>query len=87
MKKDKKGVEKLTYVPLSQENLSSITNLVKSSIGFNPKRGDDVSVSNFQFNVSSITHQTLTPVNKVSRMIFQYIGPFEPLLKYLFFFP
>jgi len=84
MKKDKKGVEKLTYVPLSQENLSSITNLVKSSIGFNPKRGDDVSVSNFQFNVSSITHQTLTPVNKVSRMIFQYIGPFEPLLKYLF---
>jgi len=84
MKKDKKGVEKLAYVPLSQENLSSITNLVKSSIGFNPKRGDDVSVSNFQFNVSSITHQTLTPVNKVSKMIFQYIEPFEPLLKYLF---
>jgi flagellar M-ring protein FliF len=84
MKKDKKGKEKLTYIPLSQENLTSITNLVKSSIGFNPKRGDDVSVSNFQFNVSNTTNQTLTPVNKVTMMISQYVGPFEPILKYLF---
>jgi flagellar M-ring protein FliF len=84
MKKDKKGKEKLTYIPLSKENLAAITNLVKSSIGFNPKRGDDVSVSNFQFNVSNTTNQTLTPVNKVTMMISQYVGPFEPILKYLF---
>jgi flagellar M-ring protein FliF len=84
MKKDKKGEDKLTYVPLSKNNLVSITNLVKSSIGFNPKRGDDVSVSNFQFNVSNTTEHTLTPVNKVTMMISQYVGPFEPILKYLF---
>jgi len=68
MKKDKKG-EKLTYVPLSKEALTSITNLVKTSIGFNPKRGDEVSVSNFQFNISSTTNQTLTPAGKVANMI------------------
>jgi flagellar M-ring protein FliF len=84
MKKDKKGEEKLTYIPLSKENLASITNLVKSSIGFNPKRGDDVSVSNFQFNISNNTQNTLTPVNKVSMMISSYLGPFEPILKYIF---
>jgi flagellar M-ring protein FliF len=84
MKKDKKGEDKLTYVPLSKENLASITNLVKSSIGFSPKRGDDVSVSNFQFNISNTTQNTLTPANKVSMMISQYVGPFEPILKYLF---
>jgi len=83
MKKGKKG-EKLTYVPLSKEALTSITNLVKSSIGFNPKRGDEVAVSNFQFNVSSTTNKTLTPASKVSRMISQYVGPFEPILKYIF---
>jgi flagellar M-ring protein FliF len=83
MKKGKDG-EKLTYIPLSKENLAAITNLVKSSIGFSPKRGDDVSVSNFQFNVSSTTNKTLTPVNKATMMIQQYIGPFEPILKYLF---
>jgi len=83
MKKSKDS-EKLTYVPLSKDNLTAITNLVKSSIGFNPKRGDDVSVSNFQFNVSSTTNKTLTPVNKATMMIQQYVGPFEPILKYLF---
>jgi len=84
MKKDKDGNEKLTYIPLSKEDLASITNLVKSSIGFNPKRGDEVSVSNFQFNVSSTTKESLTPASKVATMINTYLGPFEPILKYLF---
>jgi flagellar M-ring protein FliF len=83
MKKDK-DEEKLTYVPLSKEDLASITSLVKSSIGFNPKRGDSVSVSNFQFNISSTTKESLTPTSKVARMISAYLGPFEPILKYLF---
>jgi flagellar M-ring protein FliF len=83
MKKGKDG-EKLTYIPLSKADLASITNLVKSSIGFNPKRGDSVSVSNFQFNVSSTTKESLSPTSKVASMINTYLGPFEPVLKYLF---
>jgi len=66
--------------------LSSIEKLVKSSIGFNSKRGDEVSVSNFQFNISSMTKESLTPASKVSMMIEQYVGPFEPILRYLFLF-
>ena len=85
MKKGKDG-EKLTYIPLSKADLDSITNLVKQSIGFNPKRGDEVSVSNFQFNVSSVTKESLTPTSKVAKMINTYLGPFEPMLKYLFLF-
>ena len=84
MKKDEKEGEKLTYIPLSKEDLASITNLVKSSIGFNPKRGDSVSVSNFQFNVSNKTKNSLSPTSKVATMINAYLGPFEPILKYLF---
>jgi flagellar M-ring protein FliF len=86
MKEDKDKKEKLTYVPLSKEDLKSISNLVKSSIGFNSKRGDEVSVSNFQFNISSTSKTSLTPTNKVVAMMSAYLGPFEPILKYLFLF-
>ena len=81
-KKDKKG--KLVYVPLSKADLDSISSLVKSSIGFDVKRGDSVSVSNFQFNLSSKTKESLTPTSKVAMMMNTYLGPFAPLLKYLF---
>jgi len=84
--KYEKKKEKLTYIPLSKQDLASIEKLVKSSIGFNPKRGDEVSVSNFQFNISSMTKESLTPASKVSMMIEQYVGPFEPILRYLFLF-
>ena len=84
MKKGKDKKEKLTYIPLSKADLDSIANLVKTSIGYDPKRGDDVSVSNFQFNTSSTTHQNLSPARKVASMLNNYLGPFEPLLKYLF---
>jgi len=86
MKEDKDKNKKLTYIPLSKEDLDSISNLVKSSIGFNIKRGDEVSVSNFQFNVSSTTKNSLSPTNKVVAMMNAYLGPFEPILKYLFLF-
>ena len=86
MKKDKDGKEKLTYIPLSKADLDSISNLVKSSIGFNPKRGDEVSVSNFQFNVSSNLKESMTPPSKVVAMVNAYLGPFEPLFKYIFLF-
>ncbi|NPA54742.1 MAG: flagellar basal body M-ring protein FliF [Epsilonproteobacteria bacterium] len=86
MIKTKDGKEKMKYIPLTQQELDSITGLVKTSIGFNPKRGDDVSVSNFQFNVSKFTKETLTPVGKFMSIVGAYVGPFEPLLKYLFLF-
>ena len=84
--RDKKNPEKLKYIPLSKQDLDNITKLVKTSIGFNPKRGDEVSVSNFQFTTSSITKEGLNPVSKVKSMVEAYLTPFEPVLKYLFLF-
>ena len=83
--KYKKDKDKLKYIPLTKEELDSISKLVKSSIGFNPKRGDEVSISNFQFHLST-TKDSISPTNKVATMISTYFGPFEPILKYLFLF-
>jgi flagellar M-ring protein FliF len=43
------GQTKLTYKPLDQKQLDQIAILVKSAIGFDTKRGDQIQVSNMQF--------------------------------------
>jgi flagellar M-ring protein FliF len=85
-KKDEEGKQtsEIAYIPLSKEDLDSIESLVKRSIGFDTKRGDEVSVSNFQFHVNTKTKDALDGGNVVVNMIESYVGPFEPLLKYLF---
>lgn len=85
-KKDKDGnpTDELEYMSRTTQDLSAIENLVKRAIGYNNGRGDEVSVSNFQFNVTKKVSEALSPSNEVIAMIDQYIGPFEPLLKYLF---
>ncbi|WP_457561181.1 flagellar basal-body MS-ring/collar protein FliF [Caminibacter sp.] len=81
-KKDKNG--KIVFVPLSQIELKNIENLVKNAIGYDPKRGDSVSVSSFEFSNSMISNQLSTPIGKVMGMIETYVGPLGPILKYLF---
>lgn len=85
-KKDKNGkkTSEIEYVPLSKEELASIESLVKRSIGFNAKRGDEVSVSNFQFYSSNIKKNGVNGGNAMISTIQNYVGPFEPILKYLF---
>lgn len=46
----KDGANTLEYEPLSDESLKKINALVKQAIGYNQNRGDDVAVSNFEFN-------------------------------------
>lgn len=72
----------LEYVPFNQNELASINNIVKQSIGFNQNRGDEVSVSNFEFKNLG-TQQDLT-TNKVANFYHLYLSPFMPLIKYLF---
>jgi flagellar M-ring protein FliF len=45
---------KKSYAPRSQDQLAQISNLVKSAIGYDEKRGDSVQVSNLQFNQPDI---------------------------------
>ena len=80
-KKDKDG--KIKFVPLSEMQIKSIENLVKNAIGIDPKRGDSVSVSSFQFNQPT-SNAPQTPVGKVMSMVSMYLGPFENIFKYLF---
>jgi len=77
-KKDKKG--KIKFVPLSKLEIANIENLVKNAIGFDPKRGDSVSVSSFEFANSGVNgEKSVSTVQKIS----MYLNPFYPVIKYL----
>ena len=78
--KYKEEKDKLKYVPLSKSELKNITSIVKNSVGFDAKRGDTVSVNNFEFNQSS----SKEPKSKFKEVMNNYINPFIPLIKYLF---
>lgn len=81
-KKDENGnpTKELEYISLPQNELSVINNIVRQAIGYNETRGDEVTVSNFQFKEPSITK---TPANTIARFYELYLSPFTSLVKYL----
>ena len=68
-----------TYIPLDSAELDSIKSLVQQAIGYNANRGDEVTVSNFEFRKTGTIIQ-LSPLQKV---IDTYFKPIMPILKYL----
>jgi flagellar M-ring protein FliF len=72
----------VTYEPRSSEELEQITELVKQAIGYDPKRGDQVTVSNFKFE-GMAQKEFSTPYESAVSTLYSYIDPIEPLLKYL----
>ncbi len=83
--KDAEGndLDVLEYVALDESQLDAITSLVKQSIGVDEKRGDQVSVRNFQFERSKSMLQGEDTASKISGFVNSYIEPFLPLLQYL----
>jgi len=81
-KEDKDGKEK--FVPLSKLELTNIENLVKNTIGYDPKRGDSVSVSSFQFTGNIASNEPTSAVGKVMQTLQMYLGPFSGIFKYIF---
>lgn len=79
----KDGVESLEYVPLSAEEMQKIDSLVKQAIGYSQQRGDDVAVSNFEFDAKADNYIPLSGFEKFSADVEKYLGPFMPLLKYV----
>jgi len=73
--KDKNN--KLKYTPLSKDELSKIEDIVKKSVGFNKKRGDDITVNSMEFKKDQ-DHKK-TKIEETTNMI----TPFIPLIKYL----
>ena len=78
-KKGKNG--KLVYVPLSKLELANIENLVKNTIGFDPKRGDSVTVTSFEF--ATLKSKNSSKAGKIMSMVSMYLSPIETGLKYL----
>lgn len=77
---EQKGGE-LVYKPLENAELDKINALVKQAIGYDQKRGDEVSVSNFRFNSGSAGK-----AGGIKGVIDEYgyiIGPATNVLKYI----
>ncbi|MCQ2853906.1 flagellar M-ring protein FliF [Helicobacter pylori] len=82
----KDGVNALEYEPLSDESLKKINALVKQAIGYNQNRGDDVAVSNFEFNPMAPMIDNATLSEKIMHKTQKILGSFTPLIKYVLVF-
>ena len=80
--KDENGnlTDKIAYVPLNDEQLAKINSLIKQSVGYSEARGDEITVSNFEFQ----KQDDQNPANKVNDFFALYVSPFMPIFKYLF---
>ena len=70
------------YFPLDEAEMNSITNLVKQAVGYDPNRGDEVTVSNIEFRPNSIA----VPLTKFEAFMETYVNPVLPAAKYVFAF-
>jgi flagellar M-ring protein FliF len=75
---------KQEFVPLSKLELANIENLVKNTIGYDPKRGDSVSVSCFPFNGIPNGNVPTSKVGQIMQTAEMYLGPLGGVFKYLF---
>ncbi|MGL2401203.1 flagellar basal-body MS-ring/collar protein FliF [Helicobacter pylori] len=82
----KDGANTLEYEPLSDESLKKINALVKQTIGYNQNRGDDVAVSNFEFNPMAPMLDNATLSEKIMHKTQKILGSFTPLIKYILVF-
>ncbi|GAA9157169.1 flagellar M-ring protein FliF [Helicobacter pylori] len=82
----KDGANTLEYEPLSDESLKKINALVKQAIGYNQNRGDDVAVSNFEFNPMAPMLDNATLSEKIIHKTQKILGSFTPLIKYILVF-
>ncbi|WP_456453312.1 flagellar basal-body MS-ring/collar protein FliF [Hydrogenimonas sp.] len=75
----------LKYEPRDPEELTRIGDLVKQAIGYNAKRGDQVTVSNFKFEATAAGMEP-NPYRSAVSTFYAYVEPIVPILKYLVLF-
>jgi flagellar M-ring protein FliF len=74
---EESGNELLDYFKREDAEMEAITKLVKQAVGFDEKRSDIVTVSNFRFNIASVKQ----PKDKYEQII-AILEPYLPFLKY-----
>jgi len=70
---------KIDYINLDKTELAAIDGIVKRSIGYDGKRGDEVTVTNLQFKANAGNKE---PEN-MAETTAKYVNPLLPILKYL----
>lgn len=73
---------KVQYYPLDEAEMNAITNLVKQAVGYDPNRGDEVTVSNIEFRPNNV----VAPLTKFETFMDSYVNPVLPAAKYIFAF-
>ena len=81
---DGEAMDELEYVALDKSQLDAIRSLVIQSIGVDERRGDTVSVKNFQFEISRGEMKEADGFSKITTASNKYLTPFMPIFKYLF---
>ncbi len=79
---DGKKKSELEYTPLSKEQMDAIRDVVRQTVGYNQQRGDEVTVSNFEFKPLSSDGKK-APTKDVMDKISSYMSPLLPLFKYI----
>ena len=81
---DSEGKKKseLEYFALTKDQMDAIRDVVKQTVGYNANRGDEVTVSNFEFKPLS-SDGTRAPTKDMMEKVTNYVGPLVPLLKYV----
>jgi flagellar M-ring protein FliF len=79
---DGQSTDKLEYIALSEAQLNSINAIVKQTVGYNQTRGDEVTVSNFEFKPLQ-KDGTKAPTQTIIDKITYYSAPLIPIVKYL----
>ncbi|MGP1580534.1 MAG: flagellar basal-body MS-ring/collar protein FliF [Wolinella sp.] len=77
------GSEVLEYIALNEEEMEKINALVRQAMGFSNVRGDEVSVSNFEFHAKTSGYIPKSAPQRLLESIQKLTGPFMPLFKYL----
>ena len=77
-----KSTGKLKYIALSEAKMDTINAIVKQTVGFNENRGDEVTVSNFEFKPLQ-KDGTVAPTQNIIDKITFYSAPLIPIVKYL----
>lgn len=80
--KSANGEDKLSYIPLSVEQMASIQDIVKQTVGFNTERGDEVTVSNFEFKPLQKDGRKPSTQTFIDQFTY-YTSPLLPIFKYL----
>ena len=84
-KTDENGIiiNTIEYVPLEAQQVDALKNIVTNAIGIDLKRGDQVSITNLPFSGMEYSFTEHNELNKLIKKLNSYLGPIEPIIKYL----